>query len=294
MKILVIGHYSRDVVHEQDGRVVEREGGLYHCISMLSALAEKQDRIIPVTPVPSGEFAEISRRFADLPGIDGSAIFSVNAPVHRVEYYPAADGSRVACVKEMAPPIPFERFKKYLDAEAVLVNMLSGTDLTIETMDELRMAVRGEDTKIHFDFHNLTLSVGKEGERVRRPLSTWRRWAFMVDTVQLNEQELRGLSVEPMSEAQTVGHLLTLGVKGVIVTRGFRGATLFSNEHKKVVRRESVPVVGGEYSRPLPAGDIFGGAFLAAYVRSGDPGEALDVAVRDTAERLNHIASDPG
>ena len=293
MKILVIGHYSRDVVHEGNGRVVEREGGLYHCVAMLSAIAEKQDRIIPVTCVPSGEFAEVSRKFADLPGIDASALFSVEGAVHRVDYYPGPDGARIACVKEMAPPIPFERFKKYLEADAVLVNMLSGADLTIETMDELRMAVRGEDTKVHFDFHNLTLSVGKNGERVRRPLSTWRRWAFMVDTVQLNEQELTGLSVEPMSEVQTVGHLLTLGVKGVIVTRGPRGATLFSNEHKKVVRRESVPVTGGEYTSPLPAGDVFGGAFLAAYVRSGDPGKALDVAVRDTAERLKRIASDP-
>jgi hypothetical protein len=286
MKIVVIGHYSRDVVHEPGGCVVEREGGLYHCVSALSARAEKLDRIVPVAGLSSTEFEEVSRRFSALPGVDTSALFPVKEPAHRVEYFPVAGGSRVACVKQMALPIGFERFKKHCDADALLVNMFSGRDLTLETMDELRMAVRGGETRIHLDFHNLTLGIDEGGVRVRRPLATWRRWAFMVDVVQLNEEEIAGLSVEPMGEAQTVGHLLTLGVKWVIVTRGSRGATLFSSEHKKVIRRESTPVPAVDATVPVPAGDLFGGAFLLELVRTGDPGAAIDVAARETAERL--------
>jgi fructose-1-phosphate kinase PfkB-like protein len=194
-------------------------------------------------------------------------------------------------VKEFAPPIPFERIKRFLDADGVLVNMISGVDIALETLDEIRMAVRGEGTKIHLDVHNLTLGVGQEGERIRRPVVAWRRWAFMVDTVQMNAEEIAGLTGETQTEQQTAGHLLTLGVKSVAITRGAGGATLYWNEHKKVIRKDLAPASGGAPSEVIGAGDVFGAALLAAYVRSGDLQASAEAAVLAASQEAIRGAS---
>jgi sugar/nucleoside kinase (ribokinase family) len=140
------------------------------------------------------------------------------------------------------------------------------------------MEIRQEAIPVHFDFHNLTMGVNPRGERFRRPLADWRRWAFMIDTVQLNEEEIAGLGVNRMSEQETAGHLLTLGGKGVIVTRGARGATLYTNERKKIVRRDiPVEAVSGEPDT-TGLGDIFGAAFLYRCVASASLVDAVTFA----------------
>ena len=100
----------------------------------------------------------------------------------------------------------------------------------------------------------------------------------MVDTLQFNEDEIAGLAREPMSEEQTVGHLLTLGVHAVTVTRGARGATVYRSEHKKVIRAE-IPGNGAE--EPLLSvgrGDVFGAAFHVHYLQHRDPVAAATYA----------------
>lgn len=290
MKILVVGHYSRDVIHDGEGRSTEREGGLFRAVATLAELAGRQGRIIPVCGVSSDEFEAVRTRFDTLPGVDTAALFPTTTPVHRVSYFPSGDGHLISCVAEMAPPIPFERLKKFLDVDGILLNMISGADLALETLDEIRMAVRGTGAKIHFDFHNLTLGIGEGGKRFRRPIPEWRRWAFMVDTVQLNEREIAGLAVEPLSEGEAAGHLLTLGGKAVCVTRGELGATLYYSEHKKVLRRDFQPPEGKESGRTEPAGDLFGAAFTAQYLKSADLFSAAEFAVRYTADALRTTA----
>jgi len=190
------------------------------------------------------------------------------------------EGVRLECAEVPAGPIPFERIRKHLDCDGILINMVSGFDLTLETLDEIRMAVRGQGIPIHFDFHNLTLGIRGNHERFRRPLPEWRRWAFMVDTLQLNEEEIVGLSVEQLSESQTAGHLLTLGVQGVVVTRAERGVTLYRNEHKCLVR-EDVPAVSGPgVEDSIGRGDTLGAAFLLAVVQRAPLIEAARYAVR--------------
>jgi sugar/nucleoside kinase (ribokinase family) len=278
MKFLILGHYSYDVLHDSEGAERQTRGGMHQVIERLAGLASRQDRIIPVLGVQSAEHAAIIQELKALPNVDSSGIYPMETPCHRVHYYPQANGTRVACVREMADPIPFERIRKFLDADGVLINMMSGTDLRLETLDEIRMAIRETGTKLHLDFHNLTLGIGPNGERMRRPVPEWRRWAFMADTLQMNEEEIGGLTLERMSEQQTVGHILTLGVKGVVVTRGAMGATLFVSEHKQVIRKDgATPAAPGE-SGP-GSGDRFGAAFFLQYCTTGDLGKSLEFAV---------------
>ena len=92
----------------------------------------------------------------------------------------------------------------------------------------------------------------------------------MLTTVQLSEEEASGLTVDRLTEEQLTGHLLTLGITGVLITRGPRGATVFANEHKKVVRCDIAGIPADGAADRTGLGDVFGGAFLYRFVATSD------------------------
>jgi sugar/nucleoside kinase (ribokinase family) len=282
MKFLILGHFSYDVFHGADGSEQLQPGGLQRAIRHLAGLCGHQDRIIPVSCVGVSDHATILEEMSDLQNVDLSGLYVQDVPTHRVHYYPGNNGSVVACVKDFSPPIPFERIKRSLDADGVLVNMMSGVDVRLETLDDIRMAVRGSHTRLHFDFHNLTLGIGPNAERIRRPIIDWRRWAFMMNTVQLNEEEIAGLSAERLTEQQAAGHLLTLSVAGVLVTRGAGGASLYFNEHKKILRKD-FPARQDGSPGAVGNGDLFGATFLWNYCKTSDLLAATERAVAGAA-----------
>ncbi len=277
MKLLILGHFAHDVLHDSEGGEHSVCGGMHRLIERLSNLASHQDRIVPVFGIQAQEHPGVVQELRSMPNVDTGGIYAMETPTHRVHYYEQDNGTRVACVRQAADPIPFDRIKKYLDADGVLINMMSGMDLRLETLDEIRMALRGGGAKLHLDFHNLTTGMGQNGERIRRPLPTWRRWAFMVDIVQMNSEEIAGLASEPMPEEMTVGHLLTLSVKGVLVTRGAGGATLYTSEHKHSVRKDVPAPAAPPEDRP-GSGDRFGAGFFLHYCKTTDAAAALEFA----------------
>lgn len=268
MKLLVLGHLSLDILHTPDGNEREEGGGLFRVLSTLSAEGGKSDRFTPVAGAGRKELPSLRERLGAIPGVETDGLFSTEVPMHRVHYYVRNTEDVVECAKELAPPIPFSRIRPHLDVNGILVNMVSGVDITLDTLDEIRMAVRNDGIPIHLDMHSLTLGVNERHERFRRPLPEWRRWAFMIDTVQMNEEELHALGEETMSEERTIGHMLTLGVKGVIITRGARGASLFVNEHKQVVRTDIPGASHDTPVSPIGRGDIFGAAFFCHYLKN--------------------------
>jgi hypothetical protein len=283
MRLLVLGHLSLDVFHAADGSEREEPGGLFRSVAVLSSLCGKNDRIIPVASVGTKEYQQILGRFEALPGVDTDGLYRQSVPVHRVHYFFRDAQDYVECAKELAPPIPFQRIKPHLDVDGILLNMVSGVDIALETLDEIRMAVRNDSIPIHLDYHNLTTGVNDRNERVRRPLVEWRRWAFMVDTVQCNEEEIAGLTLEGLPEVSTVGHMLTLGVKGVLVTRGARGVSVYSSQHKSLIR-EDIPVPPDNVIQStIGHGDRFGAAFWFHYRKTRDLAAAAREAVRIVA-----------
>ncbi len=283
MRFLVIGHCAFDVFHSPDGSDTEVPGGILHAVRTIAQLAGKGDVVLPVFGIHQDDRSAIQLELEQFPSVDTSGLYGLDQPTNRVHYYQTQAGRAVACPKDIAPPIPPERIKRFLDVNGVLVNMISGSDITLDTLDQIRMANRSEGIPLHFDYHNLTLGVTADHERYRRPIPDWRRWAFMVDTVQLNEEELAGLSVDRMPEDQTVGHLLTLSVKAVLVTRGAHGVTLFRNEQKHVQREDldALPVDG--HLDRVGSGDVFGAAFHFHYVKTSN--------LRASAEAANRFAA---
>ena len=287
MKFVLVGHFWFDVIHPADGGEKEQPGGIYNAAAMLSTLVGKNDVILPVCGVSREDVVDVTGLFEKLPGVSTEGIYKIDTPSNRVHILTGAKGDAFTCSADIAPPIPFERLRKHVACDGMLINMVSGFDIALETMDQIRILAREEKTVIHFDYHNLTMGLNERHERFRRPLDTWRRWAFMVDTVQMNEEEIAGLDGSTSDEATTVGHMLTLGVKGVIVTRGARGVTAFVDAQKHVTRVD-VDAVSHNGAGSIGNGDRFGAAFLHGMLTTGNIAEAARTAVSGISQILNH------
>lgn len=267
-----------DVIHPLNGPEVRSYGGIYYAAATLATLLDDGDKVVPVFGVHKSDHPALIENLRQFPNIDTSGIFKFDAPTNEVHLFYHDGGTRIECSKHIAAPIPYDKIRRHLSVDGILVNMISGADLTVDTLDHIRMAVRSHGIPIHFDFHSLTLGVKDNFERYRRPVADWRRWAFMTDFVQLNEEELLGLDGQKLTEQQMVGHLMTLSVKGVIVTRGGRGATLYTFDRKKIVRKD---IPGEPVDSPKDftgCGDVFGAAFLLHYVKSGRMEKAAETA----------------
>lgn len=291
MKITVIGHICKDVIHGPKGAddtsagdQQESWGGIVFSLLTLANLAEKKGSITPVFGVGEADYEPLMEMLAAHPSINTKGIYSFPGPTNLVHlFYEKNGGTRTECSKHISEPIPFSRIEPYLEADGILINMVSGFDISLQTLDSVRMAVRDAATPIHFDFHSLTLGIGKDEQRFSRPVTDWRRWCFMMNSVQLSEAEARGLTSEQYDETMLVNQLMPLLVNTLIITRGERGLSLVMRDHKKLKRTDIPGIRQESYVDATGSGDVFGAAFLYSFLKSG--------SVEGAAEFANSIAA---
>jgi sugar/nucleoside kinase (ribokinase family) len=281
MKIVVIGHLCLDVIHqpgENGMREFQGYGGIFFSVATLANLLPDGGSIIPVFGAGKETHPAVVDRLGTYPNVDTSAIYKFDAPTNEVHLYYEDDQHRTECSKNIAEPIPFKRIKPHLDADMVLVNMVSGFDITLETLDEIRMTLRERHVPLYFDVHSLSLGVAADATRFRRPLIDWRRWLFWLHTVQMNEEERAGLAEEKFSEEAFAKQVTALNTPTMIVTRGSRGCSLYVDERKHL-SHHTVPAVPVERSvDSTGCGDVFGAAYCAMFLAKRNTLEAATFA----------------
>lgn len=269
MNIVVIGHPCFDVIQRPNAEETRSYGGIYYAVATLANLADERMSILPIFPVGENEYIQYVEELAKYPAIDTSGIYPYKGPSNEVRLIYADTNARVECSKHIFPSIPCSMVRPFLDrADGILINMISGFDLELETLDEIRMAVRDRHVPIHLDIHSLTLGVDQEHRRFRRPLPVWRRWCFMIETIQMNEEEAAGLTPDHLDENSLALQLLSLGGRSFIVTRAERGATVYNQEHKHVKRHDLPPPTVSKVVDPTGSGDVFGAAFIYRYFQT--------------------------
>ena len=277
MKFTLLGHCSVDIHHHPDGSESRNLGGICLAVGALATVASEGDTISPVFGVGAKEADEVRSFLAQFSNVESGGIFALPGETNEVHIFPDGDGRGVECTKHIAPPIPFVNIEPYLGVHGIFIDMISGSDILLDTLDQIRLAVRSKNTPIHLDLHSLTLGVGADAARYRRPLSDWRRWCFMVHSVQMNEEEAAGLTVEQYSEEGLAKQMLPLMVNAFCLTRGARGVTVFQQEHKHLLRKDIDGIPTGP-SNTTGCGDVFGAAFLYALARSKDSVKAAQFA----------------
>ena len=278
MNITLIGHICNDIIHYPDGTESQSYGGIYYSLATLANVADNNTLILPVFGIGAKDYDGFIDHLKIYSNIDTSGIYKINGPTNRVNLFYSDKQTRVECSENIAPQIPFKKIKPYLDTNMVLINMISGFDIALETLDEIRMVAREENIPVYMDLHSLSLGVNEDGKRYRRPLMNWRRWLFMLHAVQMNEEEARGLTLEKYDEGNLVKQVTALNTDNVIITRGSGGCTVYHDEHKQIHRED---FVGENIERAVDStgcGDVFAAAYCAKYLRSHDEAESVKFA----------------
>jgi sugar/nucleoside kinase (ribokinase family) len=287
MKYTVIGHFSIDIRHrpgETDGAKEQRSyAGIMNAVKAMASLAADTDTVYPVFGVGERDYFGVKTALAPYKNVDISGIYSARDESNEVHYYPNGSGT-TACAKKISAPIPFSKIESFLNVNGVLINMISGSDITIDTLDEIRMVVRAKSTPVHLDLHNLTLGVNPDATRFRRPLPDWRRWCFMMNTIQMNEEEATGLTPEYPEIEHLVKQMVPLMVQALCVTRGEKGVVVYEAQHKSTTAHTIEGESAGKKAETVGCGDIFGAAFLQRYCTVKN--------FVDAARFANHAASE--
>jgi 2-dehydro-3-deoxygluconokinase len=291
MTVTVIGHLCLDEIHHPDGRITGSYGGIYFTVATLSKVLPAGDVVRPVFGVGKEDHAQFLEAMSALPNVDTSGIFKMQGPTNRVALRYNSGAERIEVSRDISDPIPLKKIGPALDTDLVLVNMISGFDITLETLDEIRMRTRDGKVPVFFDLHSLTLGVRDDSERYRRSVETWRRWLFMLHTVQMNEAEAGALSPEGYDEENLVKQALALNTRALCITRGSAGCTVYVNEKKHVVRHDAPGIPAGGSVDPTGCGDVFGAAYCAHLVHSDEPAAAAAFANRVAAAKAGMTGS---
>jgi hypothetical protein len=231
-RVGVIGSLVWDLIHGRDPLAppTEEWGGIAYALGGLDASLPPDWQIVPLIKVGrdlAPEAAELLKGLARLE--PGARCVEVPAPNNRVVlHYQSAERR----CERMSGGVPgwtwLELGPMVMDLDAIYLNFISGFELTLGTAQALRQGFPGP---IYADLHSLFLGMHHDGIRVLQPLADPAAWFGCFDAVQLNEDEMRQLSPDPLSlSAQALGAgtsllVVTLGPKGAayVAAPGFDG-----------------------------------------------------------------------
>ena len=221
-RVGVIGSLVWDLIHGRDPLAppTEEWGGIAYALGGLDASLPSDWQMVPLIKVGrdlAPQAAELLKGLERL--APGARCVEVPAPNNRVVlHYQSAERR----CERMSGGVPawtwLELGPMVMDLDAIYLNFISGFELTLGTAQALRQGFRGP---IYADLHSLFLGMQHDGIRVLQPLADPAAWFGCFDVVQLNEDEMRQLSPDPLSlSAQALG----AGTSLLVVTLGPRGA----------------------------------------------------------------------
>jgi hypothetical protein len=298
-KVGILGSLVWDQIYGREplAAPVEEWGGVAYALASLNASVGPGWEIVPLIKVGQ-DLASKAREF--LGGLErvtpGGRCVEVPAPNNRVvlHYY-----STERRTERMSGGVPgwtwVELGPMVRDLDALYLNFISGFELTLGTAQALRQGFGGP---IYVDLHSLLLGMQHDGVRVPRPLQDAGAWLGCFDVVQLNEDEMRQLSPDPLSLAvDAIGAgtsllIVTLAAKGAayVAAPGFDGwadgrtggradAVNFppvrpsARPSTTTLRSALIPAPAVGVLDPTGCGDVFGAA-AAARLFAGDSVEA--------------------
>ena len=292
MIVAVIGHLCLDVIQHADGTETRSYGGIYFSVATLANLLTDEDTIRPVFGVGKNDYDEFVEHLGRYPNVDCSGIFKFPGSTNQVRLIYSSKEERIECSRFISEPIPWKRIRPSVaHADLVLVNMISGMDITLETLDELRMEVREDHVPVYLDVHSITLGIKPDFTRFYRPVEQWRRWLFMLHGAHLNEEEAGALTAERLDEQTLAKHILAMNTKTLHVTRGKRGCTAYIDDHKHIQRVDVAGIDPEKGIDPTGCGDVFSAAYCAHYGRSKNIASAVEFANRVAARKAQLTGS---
>jgi sugar/nucleoside kinase (ribokinase family) len=174
--------------------------------------------------------------------------------------------------------------EEFLDSAFILVGPILG-EVDLELFRFLRS---NSSARIFLDPQGLVRTIGKDG-RVRHSCdrSSLQKIIELVDFVKPNEQEIETITGEKDPFAG-VRRLQSMGSAVPIVTLAERGSLLLDGNDLYQIP----PYPTSRAIDPTGAGDVYGGAFITEYVRTGKLSEAALFASAAASMMVEQVGPD--
>lgn len=267
MKILVIGHSVEDHIHQNDEEVI-KPGGIYYSVLGLTKVISSDDEIHLVTALQKDKedlFSEIYNK------IDKNHINWVNE-IPKVHLIIHESEERTECYENIPQNLEVD-YKLLHNYDGILINMITGFDITLEQLKTIR---RNFDGLIYFDVHTLSRGFNESKTRTFKLIENFSRWAAEVDIIQTNQYELKTL-FNFNNKLEIARQVLNSGTTILVETRAEDGACIYFNNNSSIetfcIEAEKV-----EPYNKVGCGDIFGSVFFYIYLKSQNAKESLIAA----------------
>jgi len=268
MRIAILGTFVLDEIYDLEKSKTESLGGISYSLAILSNLLNDDDTIIPIANMGEDGYEKITSYFSNRKNIDFSALNIAAENNTRVRLYYHDRENRVEFLSHRLPPLTLEQVMAAGDIDVLLINFITGFELTLDTFQEIG---RHTNALTYMDFHSLSLGIDDDGKRFIKKPSDWKSWMNSIDILQFNEFEA-ALLKEKQDDFKTFGQkLVHAGAKVVNVTLGSKGSVVTHLRFDKIISNEIQAFVYGEAVDVTGCGDAFAGGFIVEYVKTVDP-----------------------
>jgi hypothetical protein len=299
MRVGVIGSFVWDVIYGRDPRrdPVEEWGGITYALSAFDAALPESWQVVPLARVGADLWPQAPLFVSGLRRAAPDAMpIEVQAANNRVRLEYATDELRSEILTGGVPPWTWVGLRPLLhDLDALYVNLISGFELDLETMQLIRRHFHGP---IYLDLHSLLLGIQPDGTRFPRPIPDPGAWCACADLLQVNEQEMSLMAPDPLALSATAmregvqSMLVTLGKRGVVyvLAPGFdrlddlrRPGELRAGAVRTALVPASPMVSQGD---PTGCGDVFGATYFSRLLTGDTFGVALAAAMRAASRNV--------
>ena len=271
MKYTLIGTILLDRIINVDGTQSDGFGGLMYAINAFRAACNEEDEIIPVSRIGNDAYKKVKEYFKDDPNVNLDGLQYVNAPNNSVNLIYRDKNERTEYSLNPMEPLAFKNVKDFLNTDIVIVNFISGWDISYEAFREIRQSYSGP---IYMDIHSLTLSRKENGERVHKQVNDIDRWIDGIDFIQSNQEELKRIS--PFDDLGTFCKSFNSSERMIYnLTKGEDGSetSLCNDNHLEIINGQ--PCVAVDVVDPTGCGDAFASGFIADYFRNSQAESAV-------------------
>lgn len=267
MNFLVIGHSVVDKIIDKD-RISIKPGGIFYTVISLLSQIQIEDKFYLCSSIDKKNemlFKDVYDR------IEKEFLVYVDS-IPKVELVVSTVSERKETYSQTAQNLllPTNGLNRF---DGILVNMISGYDLSLTQLKLLRENYNG---LIYFDVHTMSRGVDENLNRIFRRIADFNEWAECIDILQANESELLTLS-DQKEETAIVEELFSYGVKQIIITKAERGATVFFREDESIkkIHKDELQV---KVTNKVGCGDVFGAVYFYNYIKNKDVLLALEQA----------------
>ena len=198
-RIALLGTINRDTIQTSDGVKIESFGGILYSLFPLSAITKDRANIFPIVNVGEDMREDLIRLLEPCENIHLDGVSFVSGKnTHCFIVYDEAGNKQETLLGDVSK-VTFDQLKPYLSADAIVVNFITGMELELGTLQEIRKA---STASIFMDLHSLTLGMDGQNRRFWRVPDRWEEWIACADVIQMNEQEAALLAFAEVLEQE--------------------------------------------------------------------------------------------